>query len=569
MADEPAPAPAGVTRRRHRRRWLDRYPAPRSRYGHLGLVVLVTVVLYYQQYVGGAVGPSILAHFQISFRYYLTVIVVSNGVGALASLVAGLGDRVGRANMAVGGILVAGGITAFAIPAATSALVYAVFVSIVGFVEGLVLVATPALMRDFSAQSGRGRAMGLWTMGPVVGSLVVSEVSSHTLGHLVAWQDQFHIAGITALVVGAVAFVLLRELAPQLRDQLMVSARERALVEVRARGIDPEAAVRTPWRQMLGADTVLPAIGVSLFLLIYYAAVAFFVIYFTTVFGFSQARANSLGNWFWAADAVTVVVVGALSDRIRVRKPFVVIGGLAAVVMTIVFATRATAPATSYGTFVIIISLLSVSRAAAYAPWMAAFTETLERRNPALVATGLAVWGWILRVVVVVSFLVLPAVVSSVTPVANYGPRLTAIVGRYGPEVATLQAIDPRTRDGLRRSPAAPGAIPRAVDEIARHFGVDTGAALARLEAVRNIPVADRDYLAAHSGAVLAARREAPRQWQHWWWVCVGGEIAFLPTVLLLAGRWRPARARRDAEEHLRRVDEALGELGLAPADAG
>ncbi len=563
-------APVALTRSGRRRyRSLEHYPAPAARYGYLALVVAVTIVLYYQQYVGGAVGPSVLAHFQISFRYYLTVIVVSNGLGALASLVAGIGDRVGRANMAVGGLLVAGVVTAFAIPAASSALLYASLVSVVGFVEGLVLVATPALVRDFSAQSGRGRAMGLWSMGPVAASLVVSEVASHTLDHLRAWQDQFHIAGATALVVGAVAFVLLRELAPELRDQLMVSSRERALVEARARGIDVAAAIRRPWRQMVGADTVLPAIGVSLFLLIYYAAVAFFVIYFTTVFGFTQARANSLGNWFWAADAVTVVAVGALSDRVGVRKPFVVAGGVAAIVLTLVFAGRATDPGTSYGTFVVVISLLSISRATAYAPWMAAFTETLERRNPALVATGLAVWGWILRVVVVVSFLVLPAVVSSVTPVADYGPRLTAIVNRYGPEVATLESLDPATRAGLRQSPAAPGSIARAVDEIARRFHIGTSAALERLLAVRAVPVSDRDYLAAHSAAVLAARREAPRQWQHWWWVCVGGEIVFLPTVLLLAGRWLPATARRDAEEHLRRVDRALGELGLEPADAG
>jgi MFS family permease len=550
-----------------RRRQLAHYPTAGRRYGYVGLVVVVTVVLYYQQYVGGAVGPSVLAHFQMSFRYYLSVVVVSNAAGALASLVAGLGDRVGRANMAVGGLLVAGMITAFGIPAAPTALDYAVAVSAVGFVEGLVLVSTPALVRDFSAQSGRGRAMGFWTMGPVVGSLVVSEVASHTLDHLHAWQDQFHIAGATALVVGAVSFVLLRELAPQLRDQLMVSVRERALVEARARGVDVAAAVRRPWRQMVGVDTVVPALGVSLFLLIYYAAVAFFVIYFTTVFGFSQARANSLGNWFWAADAVTVVVVGALSDRIGVRKPIVVVGGVAGIAMTIVFATRATDPSTSYGTFVVIISLLSVSRATAYAPWMAAFTETVERRNPALVATGLAVWGWVLRVVVLVSFLVLPAVVSSVTPVADYAPRLQMIESRYGPQVATLQAIDPATRAALRAG-TSPAAVSRATQEIAGHFHIPASEALGRLLAVRGVPVADRDYLAAHGAEVLAARRAAPGQWQRWWWVCVGGEIVFLPTVLLLGGRWLPATARRDAEEHRRRVERALAELATVPVAA-
>ena len=32
-----------------------------------------------------------------------------------------------------------------------------------GFVEGICLVATPALIRDFSPQVGRATAMGFWT----------------------------------------------------------------------------------------------------------------------------------------------------------------------------------------------------------------------------------------------------------------------------------------------------------------------------------------------------------------------------------------------------------------------
>jgi len=74
-------------------RKLHRYPDPRARYGYLAVVVLTTIVLYYQQYVGGAVAPSVLAHFDMSFRFYLTVIVVSSVAGAVASLLAGLADR--------------------------------------------------------------------------------------------------------------------------------------------------------------------------------------------------------------------------------------------------------------------------------------------------------------------------------------------------------------------------------------------------------------------------------------------------------------------------------------------
>ncbi len=552
-------------------RRLGHYPEPARRYRYLAVVVLTTIVLYYQQYVGGAVSPSVLAHFQISFRFYLNVVVVASLCGAGASLVAGLADRWGRANLAVWGLLVASLITAFGIPNAPNAISYATLVAAVGFVEGMVLVATPALVRDFSPQVGRGTAIGLWTLGPVVGSLVVSEVSSNTLDHLHPWQDQFHIAGITGLVVFALAFVALRELSPSLRDQMMVSLREKVLVEARARGIDVMAALRHPWRQMAKANIVVPALGVSVFLLIYYAAVGFFVIYFTSVFGFTQAQANGLGNWFWAADAVTVVVVGIVSDRVQVRKPFMAVGGVGAIVMTVIFASRATHPATAYTTFVVIISILSASRGLAYAPWMAAFTETVEHRNPALVATGLAVWGWLLRIVVAVAFLVLPYVVVSASPVVDYGPALQAITARFPTEIATLRSIDPATRASLQANSKDVAAILAATAQIQARDHVTKAVALQRLLAARAVPASDRAYLAAHGQQVLDARRQAPAEWEHWWWVCVAGEVLFVPTILLLIGRWRPSSARRDAERHRELVDAELARLALEsdPSPAG
>ncbi|HUZ43854.1 MAG TPA: MFS transporter [Acidimicrobiales bacterium] len=547
-------------------RTLAHYPGVGRRSAYLAVVVLTTVVLYYQQYVAGSVSPSILAYYQISFRFYLGVVVLASVTGAVASLVAGLADRWGRANLVVWGLLAASLTTAFGLPSATTGHEYAALAAVVGFVEGMVLVATPALVRDFSPQAGRGTAMGIWSLGPVVGSLTVSEVASHTLSHLHAWQDQFHIAGLTGLVIFAIALLSLRELSPQLRDQLMVSIRERVLVEARARGIDIAAALRHPWRQMFQVDVVVPALGVSLFLLIYYAAVGFFVIYFTSVFGFTQAQSNGLGNWFWAADAVTVVVVGTISDRVGVRKPFIVAGSLGAVVMTIIFAGRATQVGTTYGTFVVLVSILSASRGFAYAPWMTAFTETIEHRNPALVATGLAVWGWVLRVVVAVSFLVLPYVVTSVTPVANYGPRLLAITSRYPAQVATLQAIDAVTLAQLRVNPKDTAAAKVALTEIGAHFRIAPGAALDRLLAARAMPTSARLYLAAHGAEVKQAKADGPHQWQRWWWVCVAGEIVFIPTNFLLVGRWRRSSARRDAADREALVDAELDRLRLEPA---
>jgi MFS family permease len=53
-----------------------------------------------------------------------------------------------------------------------------------------VLVATPALVRDFSPQLGRASAMGFWALGPVLGSLLVTGVSSLTLPINPDWRFQ-------------------------------------------------------------------------------------------------------------------------------------------------------------------------------------------------------------------------------------------------------------------------------------------------------------------------------------------------------------------------------------------
>ena len=51
----------------------------------------------------------------------------------------------------------------------------------------------------------------------------------------------------------------------------------------------------------------------------------------------------------------------------------------------------------------------------AYVAWMAAFTETVEKHNPAATATGLAVWGWMLRLVVTAAFALLTVIVPATT----------------------------------------------------------------------------------------------------------------------------------------------------------
>ena len=366
----------------------------------------------------------------------------------------------------VGGLLVTGVLTAFVLPAATNKWAFGIESFAVGLVEGVCLVATPALIRDFSPQVGRATAMGFWTAGPVAGSLIVAVVGSATIPAVVTnpriWTHQYVICGIVGLVVWLVALVGLRELSPRLRDQLMVTIRDRALIEARAKGLDIEAALRHPFRQLLKADIVVSAFAVSVMLLIYYTAVGFSLIYLTTVFGFSVKDANGLGNWNWGFNLIAVLLVGVISDRFRVRKPFMVLGGIIAAVMTVVYLEQA-GHHPGYYALAVMLAVLSLGLGIAFTPWMASFTETVEARNPALTATGLAIWGWIQRVVVFASFLIIPAIVSSVTPLVTYGSTVSAYSAQYARQLAFAQTHPAVVADAQKVPPtvlATAAAIP-------------------------------------------------------------------------------------------------------------
>jgi MFS family permease len=403
-----------------RDRLLPHYPQTGARRAYLGLVVLITIALYYALYVGGGVTPLYMRDLHMSFAYLVGYLAIGNLVGAFSSLLAGLSDRFGRSRLVVWGLLAVGLLTAFAVPAVQTKLVFAVLGIAVGFVEGIILVATPALTRDFSPQVGRAAAMGMWAMGPVLGSLMTSAVVGTTLEAAGGWRAEFRICGAFCLGVFVLAFLFLKELKPSLRDQIMVSERDRVLNELRGRGLDTQAALRNPWRQMLRADVVISALGISVLLLVYYTTVAFGVIYLVEVFGLSAARANRLLDFNWAANAVALLVGGSLSDRLGVRKPFMLAGGLAGAALIWVFLAHGAASVPPFWVMAMVGCAISSALAFAYAAWMASFTETVEAHNPALTATGLAIWGWLLRLVVTASFVLLPRVVDPVTSVAKW-----------------------------------------------------------------------------------------------------------------------------------------------------
>ncbi|MBH0776545.1 MFS transporter [Nocardia sp. NEAU-351] len=445
------------------RRKLPHYPDTPARSWYLAVVVIASIALYYQLFVTGAVGNELIDYFDLSFAYFVWIFIIGAAFGSAASVLAGILDRWGRANIVAYGVVICSLLTLFAVPAATTKEVYLAVYILISVVEGAVLVATPALIRDFSPQLGRASAMGFWTLGPVIGALVTTAISTRTLDTHQDWQFHYRLCGIICMVIAVVAVLGLRELSPRLRDQIMVSLRDRALVEARARGLDVKALERDQWKQMLHLDVVGSALGISLFLAFFYTIVSFLPVYMATNFGFSPAKANALGNWYWGVNAAALVLAGIASDYLKVRKPFMIVGALISIVGLFVFIGFTDEPDTGYYTFAGVFVVIAIGTGIAYSTWMASFTETVEARNPAATAVGLAVWGGMLRAVVTLVLFGLLIVVNAAGPLVNYGPRLGEIQQEHGAEIATIQTVGADTLTALRDNPADQAAQLRAL----------------------------------------------------------------------------------------------------------
>jgi len=338
-----------------------------------------------------------------------------------------------------------------------------------------------------------------------------------------------------------------------------------------------------------------PAVGISLFLLVYYAASAFFTVYWATVFKSSDglnlttSDANYLNTWFWGADAVALVIFGVLSDKLRVRKPLMVVGAVGSIIMLILFLNQANHPFTSFTTLIILEVLLASFISLAYAPWMAAYTEMVEAKNPALVGTGLALWGWILRLTVGLSFIFLPLVIHAVNPVVdNLVYAQTPPAGAAPFNVQKFQLDHPKsvafaeanaswlkvltapknaavvTAANKNPTPANLAAFQKAVGPVVYAKAL---ANLATLNAIVVPYTAQLTYLSAHQNqltSLINGVDKSPKQWQNWFWVCIGGMVLFLPTIWLNRGRWSPAKAKEDEAKHEADVAEELRQLAGA-----
>jgi MFS family permease len=597
-------------------RELPSYPKPAARYFYLAVVIIASIVLWYQYFIPPSVGWILIAKFHMTYRFFILTIIVGNAAGMVAAVAGQITDRIGRCWVVIIGLGVVALLQLFAVPNAGSKVVYIVAIGFVGLFEGVILVATPALVRDFTPQLGRASAMGFWTLGPVAGLLVATELAAHTMGATSGdWQREFIISGVIGLVLFVIALLFLRELSAQIRDQLMVTQRDRVLVELKAKGFDVAKALAKPWRQMARFDVVISAIAVSVMLVLFYTAsgtfpTAFFVTVFDKATHWSSVpQANALAAWMWGADCIGLVVFGILSDLLRVRKPFMIAGAIGMLVFIPVLISHAGHVTSGYYTVVWICSIIFIFQAMAYSTWMASFTETAEAHNPALTATGLSIWGGITRFCVVIMYIFLPFLITSAGTAANnsYRPMTTSevvaindIVAGKMPKTSDITATGPLTQIA---NISPPGSIiankyPRLVAIVSAHPQAFTKAAtypgttittkdpalFTQILGYAHGSIATLDNIAAigpdltfmskyqlYLTRLNTTHSTAPREWQHWLWICFGCTAFFIPFVFVMKGRWSPRRARQDAREHEAFVAAELAKLRgpAAPSAAG
>src|SRR6201996_5013789 len=151
----PATAPGQATGSGIGRLWhrdLGRYPAGGYRIFLLAIVVLANIIFTWTVAAGTAATTVTFPHFGMTLNYYSDLLVVAGVCGGLAAYVTSFGDKWGRANMVVIGLLINAVFALWAIPNASDRTWFSVALCALYLADGAIFVGTLGLVRDFSPQ---------------------------------------------------------------------------------------------------------------------------------------------------------------------------------------------------------------------------------------------------------------------------------------------------------------------------------------------------------------------------------------------------------------------------------
>ncbi|MFG1684469.1 MFS transporter [Nonomuraea sp. NPDC049269] len=385
-------------------RELSVYPVGRRRVWLLAIAVLASLIANFETTIA-TILPLLQRDLQMSLEVYGLIAAVSVLVGGLSAGFGGiLSDRWGRVTILVPTLTVTAACN-FLLATVDSVSGLFVVRCLMLFIEGAGITITASLVRDFSPRLGRAQAFAFWTWGPVGASFLASFIAGFTLpmfGN--AWQSQAIIMGVVSLLLCGVIIWQIAEPSAALRAQVMQY--EQAVVSEEK--IDPgkvKELFRHPhlWAHVLGNTG---------WQVLYWTFAIFGQTILANAFGMETAEANRVVALGILLNAVAVIVVGRVSDRLRLRKPFTAVG-IVLTIATLAYFISLVGTGATIGRVTLVYAILFLVLGVAYVPWMANFSEDAEDVDPRLQGAALGLWGMVVRVMIVALLVISPMVVKA------------------------------------------------------------------------------------------------------------------------------------------------------------
>jgi MFS family permease len=434
-------------------RELTRYPVGIRRLRYLLMAVLASLILNFEGQIAPVV-PLLLDDLHMTLTTYGAIGAVAVAVGAVSAAIGGrLADRWGRTILLVP-IMFVTAILDYATVLVHTPGQLLIVRSLLLFVEGAAVTTTAGLVRDFSPRMGRSTAFAFWTWGPVGANFLAAGIAAVTLPLFVSWRSQFVIIGTVALVVSVIITVYIADLAPQLRAQVIHSEADMA-------GIDASGAEEVQLgqaRQLLRQRRVLAhLVGITSWQVFYWTLQVFGPTISVQAFGYTGSQAATVAAASWAINLVVLFAVGRLSDRLQLRKPFILVGTVAGLAVMGFLIRLVGSGHASMGTLIAVYAVLGSALAVAFAPWMAQFSEDVEDIRPELQGTAWGLFGLSVRVMIVAMLIVAPTVTRHND--GSWQPWMMVALGFNALLVPALFLFGGAWRRGPRVTPAPREAV--------------------------------------------------------------------------------------------------------------
>jgi MFS family permease len=387
-------------------RQLDEYPTGSRRLRILTATVFAILIGSYEAQIAPVV-PLLLKDMDMSLTTYGAVSATAALAGAISSYVGGrLTDQLGRVRLLVPLMLVTA-LCCFGMTLAHSVRDLLIARVILAFVDGFAMASTAPLIRDFSPRLGRAQGFAFWAWGPVGASLLAAAIAGWTLPAFDdSWRSQFVIMGIISAVFSIIIAANIADLSPELRAQIQQSEYQSRQVVTDDR---PPRAGTLFARRNVWAHTV----GISLWLVLYLTLALYGQTMIAQTFDLSASKASHVMSGFWLLNLGTLALAGRFSDRLQLRKPFLLGGTVTVLVVAGYLSLLLGREHVSLVQLTITGALLGGAMGVTYAPWMANYSEDAEDIEPRLQGTAWGVFGFLTKAIGLVTLLVVPRVVEA------------------------------------------------------------------------------------------------------------------------------------------------------------